>query len=153
MTEPEAGTLADGVHRLPVRVYYEDTDFSGVVYHASYFRFCERGRTEFLRAVGVHHSVLHAAEAADRRAFVVRHLEADFLKGAQIDDTLSVETRVAALKGASLTMGQVILRDGVPLFRLSVKVALIDAAGRPARFPADLTERFSAAGIAAAGPV
>lgn len=132
-------------HRIAVRVYYEDTDFSGVVYYANYLKFCERGRTEYLRDCGIHHSALYALPEAERRAFVVRHLEADFLKPARIDDLLTVETEVTELRGASVGMAQRVMRGDDVLFRLAVKIAVVDGAGRPARISDEMREAFAEA--------
>ena len=131
---PASGALRDGRHLLPVRVYYEDTDFSGVVYHASYLRFLERGRTEFLRAAGVGQSALHAEGGL---IFAVRRLTVDYLRPARMDDVLHVETRTAEVRGASLAVAQRILRDGEALVTADVRVAaLMD--GRTARIPDSL---------------
>jgi acyl-CoA thioester hydrolase len=127
-----AGRLDVGTHFLPVRVYYEDTDFSGVVYHASYLRFLERGRTELLRAVGVDQSVLHGAEEA--LSFAVRRMTIDYLKPARMDDVLAIETRTDEIRGASLTMAQRVLRGDEVLVTADVRVAAISR-GRPARIP------------------
>ena len=124
-----AGRLADGMHVLPVRVYYEDTDAGGVVYHANYLRFCERGRTDFLRLRGIRQS------AMQDQFFVVRRMTCDFLRPARLDDLLAVETRVADVGGARLDLAQSVRRDGDVLFRAEVTVALIDAGGRPRRLP------------------
>jgi len=140
-TDPAAGTLQDGVHTLPLRVYYEDTDFSGVVYHASYLRFLERGRTEFIRALGIDQAALHAA---DGFAFVVRRMTIDWLRPARMDDCISIETRPLALKGASLELAQRVLRDGEVLLEATVLVAGV-AGGRPVRLPADLRRRLESA--------
>ena len=118
----------------PIRVYYEDTDFSGVVYHASYLRFMERGRTEFLRALGVEQG---AAQASDAPGFAVRAMSIDFLKPARMDDMLDIETRVTALSGASLQMRQNVLRGADVLVTASVKLACVRA-GRAVRLPAGL---------------
>jgi acyl-CoA thioester hydrolase len=117
---------------LPIRVYYEDTDFSGVVYHASYLRFLERGRTEFLRAAGVDQSSLHAA--GEGLIFAVRRLTIDYLKPARMDDVLAVETRTADVRGASLVIAQRILRGEELIAAADVRVAAI-MGGRPARIP------------------
>jgi acyl-CoA thioester hydrolase len=135
-----AGRMVEDRHVLPVRVYYEDTDFSGAVYHAAYLRFCERGRTDFLRLIGVYHGAL----AQDGMNFAVRHMEIDFLKPARMDDALEVETRVAEISGAALTLGQRIVRDGAILFTARVKVVVVDGRGRPRRLPAAVKTRFSA---------
>ncbi len=119
-------------HAMSIRVYYEDTDFSGLVYHASYLRFLERGRTELLRAGGVDQSMLHADGSG--LIFAVRRLTVDYLKPARMDDVITVETRTAAIRGATLDVLQRILRDGVPLVTASVLVAAI-AGGRPVRIP------------------
>src|SRR3954464_5996626 len=92
-----SGRLEDGTHILPVRVYYEDTDFSGVVYHANYLRFLERGRTDFLRLAGVDQSTLPAG--GDGLILAVRRMALDFLKPARMDDVLVVETRAADVRG------------------------------------------------------
>jgi len=140
-TDPAAGTLHDGVHALPLRVYYEDTDFSGVVYHASYLRFLERGRTEFIRALGIDQADLHAA---DGFAFVVRRMTIDWLRPARMDDCISIETRPLALKGASLELAQRVLRGGEVLLEATVLVVGV-AGGRPVRLPADLRRRLETA--------
>jgi acyl-CoA thioester hydrolase len=125
-------------HRFPVRIYYEDTDFSGNVYHAAYLKFFERGRTEFLRERGIHHSEL----AEQGIAFAVRSMEISYDGAARIDDQLTVTTEVAALTGVRLTLTQAILRDGVVLTRANVVVVAIKTSGGPARMPKDLLERF-----------
>lgn len=122
-------------HRLLVRVYYEDTDFSGVVYHASFLRFLERGRTEFLRAAGLHQRDLHAG--AGGFFFVVRRMTIDWLKPGRMDDELVVETRVPLLKAASLVMEQAVLRGPETLVTAEVTVVGVRN-GRPARLPDDL---------------
>ncbi len=133
-----AGRLStnDGgrVHRLPVRVYFEDTDFSGVVYHASYVRWCERGRSDFLRLLGNdHQALLGGDEGREPSAFVVRRMSLEFLKPSRIDDILEVETRVAETGAASLTLDQTVLRDGKPVFSAEVLVVLISLSGKPQR--------------------
>ena len=119
-------------HSFPVRIYYEDTDFSGNVYHAAYLKFFERGRTEFLRDEGIHHSEL----AAQGLAFAVRSMDIAFDGAAHIDDLLEVTTEIAVVSGARLTLAQAILRDGVVLTRTSVVVVAIKTSGGPARMPA-----------------
>jgi acyl-CoA thioester hydrolase len=117
---------------MAVRVYYEDTDFSGVVYHANYLRFLERGRTESLRALGVDQSDLHAEGKG--LIFAVRKITIDYLQPARMDDVLIVETRTADIRGASLVIAQRILRDGEVLVAADVRVAAI-VGGRPVRIP------------------
>jgi acyl-CoA thioester hydrolase len=137
-----AGVIEGGTHLLPVRVYYEDTDFSGVVYHASYLRFLERGRTDFLRLAGVDQSSLHAG--GDGLIFAVRRMLIDFVKPARMDDVLQVETRTAELRGASLVIAQRITRDSELIVTADVRVAAL-AGGRPARIPDGLRARLAPA--------
>jgi acyl-CoA thioester hydrolase len=123
---------------LWVRVYYEDTDFSGRVYHASYLRFLERGRTEWLRHRGSAHRDLAETSGA---LFVVRSLQIEFLAPAMMDDLLTVETSVRAVRGASIEFTQRILRSDQKLITAEILVASIRD-GRPARIPADLRRLF-----------
>src|SRR6476659_3317759 len=111
MTQPTAGAFEDGEHRLAVRVYYEDTDFSGVVYHANYLRFFERGRTDSLRLAGIHHTEL----LEDQAVFVVRRMTVEYLRPAKVDDALLVRSRFVSLKGARMVIEQTIEREGVTL--------------------------------------
>ena len=128
---------------LPVRIYYEDTDFSGVVQHVAYLRFLERGRTEFLRACGINQSVLFAGDAP--LAFAVRRISVDYRKPALMDDLLSVETRVAKLGGASIEMAQKILRGDEVLLLADVQVAAV-ADGRAQRLPAEIAAKLAVCG-------
>src|SRR3954465_11233991 len=125
-------------HRIEVRVYYEDTDFSGAVYHAAYLHFFERGRTEFLRDEGIHHSELAKAGLA----FAVRSMEIDFLKAARIDDLLVVDTAVVELSGARLTLDQSIERDDELIARAKVVVVAVKE-GKAARLPRAVIAAFS----------
>jgi len=122
-------------HRLPVRVYYEDTDFSGVVYHANYLRFLERGRTELLRSAGVDQSILHAEPGGI--IFAVRRMSLEYVRPARMDDLLTIETGTSDICGASLRMGQRILREDVVLLTAEVHVAVL-AGGKPARLPDEI---------------
>jgi acyl-CoA thioester hydrolase len=121
-------------HQITVRVYYEDTDFGGVVYHANYLKFAERGRTEALRALGVDQVALKAAGLV----FVVRRVAADWLAPARFDDLLEVRTEVTEVGGASVRMAQEVRRGAGVLFRATVQVACMDAAGRPRRLPPEV---------------
>ena len=114
-------------HRLPLRVYYEDTDFSGVVYHASYLRFMERGRTNHLRLMGAEQHTLFAEAELETPgfAFVVRSMQIDYLKPARMDDVLDVVTWPVAVKGASITLAQEVRRGEVVLVKAEVRVAFI----------------------------
>jgi acyl-CoA thioester hydrolase len=131
------------VHRLPVRIYYEDTDFSGVVQHVAYLRFLERGRTEFLRACGVSQSTLFASAAP--LSFAVRRISVDYRRPAIMDDVLSVETRVAKLGGATIEMAQKILRGDEILVLADVRVAAV-AGGRAQRLPVEIAAKLAAGG-------
>lgn len=122
------------MHKHMLRVYYEDTDFSGVVYHASYLRFLERGRTEFIRSLGIDQAGLHRETGF---AFVVRRMTIDWLRPALMDDLVTVETRAVALKGASITLSQRILRADDVLVTADVLVAGVSG-GRAARLPPSL---------------
>ncbi|MGV8831326.1 MAG: tol-pal system-associated acyl-CoA thioesterase [Devosia sp.] len=119
-------------HKFPIRIYYEDTDFSGNVYHAAYLKFFERGRTEFLRDAGIHHTEL----AAQGVAFAVRSMEISFDGAAHIDDLLSVTTEATSTTGARLLLQQTILRGDTVLTRAQVMVVAIKTSGGPARMPA-----------------
>lgn len=126
------------VHSFPVRVYYEDTDAGGVVYHANYLKFAERARTEMVRSLGISQQAL--LDEGQGHAFAVRRMELDFLKPARLDDALVVLSVATEVGGASMTFAQTIRReaDGVDLCRLAVTVAFICLDGRPARIPSDL---------------
>lgn len=121
-------------HLLPVRVYFEDTDFSGLVYHASYVRWCERGRSDFLRLVGNDHRALFdSSHGRELAAFVVRRMSLEFLKPARIDEILEVETRVSEIGAAHLILDQRIHREGMGLFEATVTVVLVSISGKPMR--------------------
>ncbi len=131
-----AGRIDGMTHRYPVRVYYEDTDFSGAVYHANYLKFCERGRSDFLRLIGIHHSDLRDAVWEGRSyGFVARKITMDFLKPAMIDDLLEVETTFVRVSGARFEINQKVARAGARIFEADVTVALVGAGGRPVRVP------------------
>lgn len=138
-TAPSAGWFVGREHQLPVRVYYEDTDFTGLVYHANYVRYFERGRSDFLRLVGADHSLLLDRE--DPAAFVITRLEVDYLRPARIDDALLVRTTYDTFRGAKLTIRQSIWRGDETLARATVFAACIDLSGRPRRPPSVLVER------------
>lgn len=125
-------------HELMVRIYYEDTDFSGRVYHASYIRFMERGRTEWLRALGYEHGALVGEQGV---VFAVRSLQIDYLAPAVIDDWLRIETRVAAVRGAAIEFAQMVSRDGQTLATAKILVAALRN-GRPMRIPPELRARL-----------
>jgi acyl-CoA thioester hydrolase len=130
------GDIRDGRHVMPVRVYYEDTDFSGAVYHASYLRFMERGRTNYLRLLGADQRALfeETEREAPGFAFVVRTMQIEFLKPARMDDVLDVVTQTEEVRGASVTLHQQIMRDGEVLIDAHVKVAFVSG-GRARPIP------------------
>ncbi len=140
MSEALSGRLEGNRHRLLQRVYYEDTDFSGVVYHARYLHFMERGRTDYLRCLGVHQGQM--AETGDREmlAFVVRHMEIDFRSSARMDDVLEIVTQTGAVGGARLVLEQEIRLNGKVLISAVVTVAIVNRDGRPRRLPANIAE-------------
>jgi len=121
------GEIRHGRHVMPVRVYYEDTDFSGIVYHANYLRFMERGRTNYLRLLGADHAALfaQAQTQAPGLAFVVRSMQIEFLKPARMDDMLEVETAPVEVKGASIMLLQRVLRGDETLVEARVRVACV----------------------------
>jgi acyl-CoA thioester hydrolase len=135
-TEPSAGWLEGREHVLPVRVYYEDTDFTGVVYHGAYVRFFERGRSDFLRVTGVGHAAL--LDRRDPAAFTVVNLSIAFKRAARIDDALLVRTTYERVKGPRLYVRQRLFRGDDLLADALVEVASIDLSGRPRKPPAEL---------------
>ena len=167
IAKPDCGQIADGRHSLPVRVYYEDTDFGGIVYHANYLKFAERGRTEFLRCLGVDQTAMKAEQGL---VFAARKLTIDFLSPAVMDDQLLVETWVESIGGARLVLAQQVSKilgaapelpsDGQasvkmpsdnqdadtlkPLAGLSVTLACVDARGRASRLPPVIADAFGA---------
>lgn len=130
-----SGFMREGAHVLPIRVYYEDTDFSARVYHASYLRFMERGRTELLRAVEVAQSDLHSDMGG--LAFVVRKMMIDFRGAALMDDVLNVVTFPKEMRGASMTLAQEVRRGDEVLVSAEVMVAAVKG-GRAVRIPDEL---------------
>ena len=119
-------------HRIPIRVYYEDTDLAGIVYYANYLKFIERGRTDWLRDLGIDQGALKDREGI---VFAVRRVEADYLAPARFDDLLSVETDLHQITGARIVVDQRVLRGDLPLFTARVTIACLTPAGRPARLP------------------
>ena len=136
MITPTSGQIVDREHLLPVRVYYEDTDFTGVVYHANYLRYFERGRSDFLRLRGVSHTELRGREVP--MAFVVRRMEVDFAKAARVDDALVIHTVYEAQKGPRVLIRQWIERGGEIIASAAVEVACIRLDGRPLKPPRDV---------------
>lgn len=128
---PTAGRFDGRDHLLPVRVYYEDTDFTGVVYHANYVRYFERGRSDFLRLAGIGHAEL--LEIDPPLAFVVHEMTLNFVRPARIDDALVVRTTYDSVKGVRLMISQTIERNGEVLCRADVTAVCIHLDGRPRR--------------------
>src|SRR6476660_9184705 len=124
---PLDGEILSGRHIMSIRVYYEDTDFSGIVYHANYLRFMERGRTNHLRLLGAGHRALfeQAQQEAPGFAFVVRSMQIEFLKPARMDDVLEIVTAPAEVKGASVVLHQQVNRRGETLVEATVRVAFV----------------------------
>ena len=139
---PTSGVIEGGEHLLPVRVYYEDTDFTGVVYHANYLRYFERGRSDFLRLRGVSHTELRARP--EPVAFVVRRMEVDFRTPARVDDALVIHTAYDRLAGPRIVVRQRIERPkdggGDLVASASVEVVCIRLDGRPIKPPADILQ-------------
>lgn len=137
---PNPGRFAGRIHHLAVRVYYEDTDFSGIVYHANYLRFFERGRSDFLRVAGIHHNEL--AAAAEPTAFAVNRMEIEFLKPARIDDALVVKTAFETMRGPRIFIAQALERAGERLVTAQVQVCCISLTGRAKKPPPVLLDRL-----------
>ena len=137
---PTSGRIEGGVHVLPLRIYYEDTDAAGIVYYANWLRFLERGRTELLRLLGQQHSALRDERGVN---WVVRRCAIDYLKPARLDETIEIVTSCGELRGASLDMVQEARRNGVTLVRAELIVACINADGRPVRLPLQAREALA----------
>ena len=127
-------------HRIELRVYYEDTDLAGIVYYANYFRYIERGRTEYVRSTGIDQVRLKKDAGI---VFAVRRVEADYIRAAKFDDVLEVLTHVESATGARLIMRQEIHRDGEPVFDAVVTLVALTSDGRPARLPAELRQALA----------
>lgn len=121
-------------HSFPVRVYYEDTDMGGIVYHANYLRYIERARSDYVRQLGNDQNAMRAAGIV----WVVRKIEAEFLATAKFEDELIVETTVASVSGVRLAMDQVVRRGETEIFRARVVAVCMTAAGKPVRLPAEI---------------
>ena len=137
-----SGALTPFGHRLMARVYYADTDFSGVVYHARYLEFFERGRSDFLRLAGVHHTELAGGSRGERIVWIVRRMEIDFIKSARMDDILTIDTRTEKISGARIFMAQELKRGEELLVTAKVEAAIIGEIGRPKRFPKEWISAF-----------
>jgi acyl-CoA thioester hydrolase len=138
-SHPLDGEIRDGRHVMPLRVYYEDTDFSGAVYHASYLRFMERGRTNYLRLLGADQRALfeETEKEAPGFAFVVRSMQIEFFKSAHMDDLLEVVTQTEEVRGASIALHQKVMRGADILVEAHVRVAFVSG-GRARPIPKPL---------------
>jgi acyl-CoA thioester hydrolase len=127
-------------HSIDIRVYFEDTDAGGVVFYANYLKFAERGRTEYLRAIGVESSTVHKDHGL---LFVVRKLTADYLLPSRLDDQLSITTSVERIGGASLNMRQVITKEHVTIFEMDVTLVCVDTNAKPKKWPDFIKEKMN----------
>jgi acyl-CoA thioester hydrolase len=140
-----AGRIEGETHVLPIRVYFEDTDCAGVVYHANFLKFCERARSDFIRLLGIEHQGLANPAQGEPAVFVVRRVEIDYLKPGRMDDVLEVVTSCAEIGNASLKLAQDVRRDGTLIARALVSVVLVSRSGKPQRLGAlvrDALQRF-----------
>jgi len=126
-------------HRFAVRVYYEDTDLAGIVYYANYLKFIERGRSEWVRGLGIDQTRLKVDHGI---VFAVRRIEADYLATARFDDELTVQTRPKVLSGARMVLAQDVHRGSARLFAALVTLVALNEAGRAARFPAEVRRKL-----------
>lgn len=139
--DPCSGRFCGREHILPLRIYYEDTDFSGVVYHANYVRYLERGRSEFIRQIGASHTAMLSAEQPV--TFMVSRLDLRFVRPARIDDRLDVRTLMEFAKGARVVCRQTIMRGGELILEALVENVCVSLDGRPRRLPKLLMERVA----------
>jgi acyl-CoA thioester hydrolase len=140
-----AGRIEGETHVLPIRVYFEDTDCAGVVYHANFIKFCERGRSDFIRLLGIEAQGLANPDEGEPAVLVVRHIEIDYLKPARMDDVLEVVTSCAKIGSASLVLAQDVRRGSDLIARAKVSVVLVAESGKPQRLGAlvrDALQRF-----------
>ena len=138
---PSAGWLVGREHQLPVRIYYEDTDFTGVVYHANYLRYFERGRSDFFRLVGISHTAF--LNLPEPTAFSIIRIELDFKRAARIDDALLVRTTYDAVKGPRLMISQRITRGDELIAEARVQAVCIDLKGRAKKPPREMMTLLS----------
>jgi acyl-CoA thioester hydrolase len=137
-----AGRIEGETHILPIRVYFEDTDCAGVVYHANFIKYCERGRSDFIRLLGLDHQGLAKPERGEPAVFVVRRIEIDYLKPGRMDDLLEIVTSCAEIGSASLVLQQDVRRGNMVLVRAKVTVVLVSQAGKPQRIGALVRDRL-----------
>ncbi len=140
---PHSGIIKGGEHILPLRVYYEDTDAGGVVYHANYLKYMERGRSDMLRKLGIDQEEMLKFLEPDDIKFVMIRSEVDYISPAKLDDEITVHSRLSGMGRASLTMEQEVRRSGEILTRGQVKVAALNEDNRPARLPEKIIEKIN----------
>lgn len=138
--EPSAGWIDGREHQLPVRIYYEDTDFTGMVYHANYLRYFERGRSDFFRIAGISHTEL--LEMAEPTAFTLIRVEVDYRRAARVDDALLVRTTYDAVQGARLLVSQRITRGDELIAEAKIQAVCIDLRGRAKRPPPGMVDKL-----------
>ena len=139
---PATGFLAGKVHVYPVRVYYEDTDAGGIVYHANYLRFAERARTEMMRLVSGGDAAVTMAHYG--LAFVARRCTVDYIAPARLDDAVAVHSRMIEVRAASLLAEQIVRRGSTDVARMEILIAAVGGNGRPARLPAPIRTALAA---------
>lgn len=127
------------VYDFPVRIYYDDTDAGGVVYHANYLKLCERARTESLRMMGFENTKIRADHGA---IIVVKSLEAEYLSPSKLDDLLTIQSRVLSVKNTSFVMEQKAIRDNVCIFSMNIVLVFVNEEGRPTKIPDDVKQAF-----------
>ncbi len=135
------GRFEGKVHILPVRIYYADTDLSGIVYHANYLAYMERGRSEFFRAVGI--TRLAQMDEAEPTAWTLRKVALDYLKPARVDDLIEVHTRLTGLTGARMSAHQDVYLSGTLLTRGHIEACIITLTGKPRRIPQDMRDKLA----------
>lgn len=131
-------------HDFPVRVYYDDTDAGGVVYHANYLKFAERARTEYLRSLGFENTQIRDEHGI---IIVVKSLEAEYLSPSRLDDFLIVQTRLLSVKNTSFVMEQKAIRDGICVFSMNIVLVCVNEAGRPSKIPDTVKNSFLNEGL------
>ncbi|MAU37770.1 MAG: acyl-CoA thioesterase [Rhodobiaceae bacterium] len=136
MTSDISGIIKQKTHFFQIRVFYEDTDFTGIVYHANYLKFAERGRTNFLRLLGVNHSELINSD--EPKYFVVYKMNSKFTGTSTIDDILEVRSNFKGIEGVRLKIKQDIYKEEKKVFSANIEFALLDKNAKPIKFPNDM---------------
>jgi acyl-CoA thioester hydrolase len=136
MTPDLSGIIKQKTHFFQIRVFYEDTDFTGIVYHANYLKFAERGRTNFLRLLGVNHSELINSD--EPKYFVVYKMNSKFMGTSTIDDLLEVRSAFIGIEGIRLKIDQNIYKEEKKVFSANIEFALLDKNAKPIKFPNDM---------------